>query len=122
MVDVWKKQAETAEKVTAAIAAGPAGGEGGGPAPEMTLPDALRHHGPSLLAVAAVVLVATWPLAHPSVLTGAAVGHPYGDLADHYWGTWWFGGELLAGRCSVFAGPSGTGTQPSAGRSSCRSE
>ena len=39
MVDVWKKQAETAEKVTAAIAAGPAGGEGGGMPPEMTLED-----------------------------------------------------------------------------------
>ena len=38
MVEVWKKQAETAEKVQAAIAAGPAT-EGGAPPPEMSLED-----------------------------------------------------------------------------------
>lgn len=51
---------------------------------------------PYLAAVLAAVIVATWPLV-PS-LAGAAIGHPYGDLVDHYWGTWWFGGELLQGR------------------------
>lgn len=28
----------------------------------------------------------------------AIIGHPYGDLVDHYWGTWWFGEELFSGR------------------------
>ncbi len=40
MVGVWKKQAETAEKVTAAIAAGPGGGA---PDQEMKLEDLEKH-------------------------------------------------------------------------------
>lgn len=43
MVDVWKKQAETAQKVTAAIAANPEGGEGGGGMGEMKLEDLEKH-------------------------------------------------------------------------------
>jgi len=42
MVEVWKKQAETAEKVTAAISAKPAPTEGGA-APEMKLEDLEKH-------------------------------------------------------------------------------
>ena len=42
MVAVWQKQADTAAKVTAAIAAKP-GGEGGAPAPEMKLEDLEKH-------------------------------------------------------------------------------
>jgi len=53
-----------------------------------------RRLSPALLVLAC--LVALWPL--PLVVGSEALGHPYGDLADHYWGTWWFGGELLAGR------------------------
>jgi len=34
----------------------------------------------------------------PGPFAAGALGHPIGDLADHYWGTWWFGGELLQGR------------------------
>lgn len=51
---------------------------------------------PWLLLALGLSLVALWPL--PAVFFTDALGHPYGDLADHYWGTWWFGGELLAGR------------------------
>jgi len=42
MVAVWQKQADTAAKVTAAIAAKP-GGEDGAPAPEMKLEDLEKH-------------------------------------------------------------------------------
>jgi hypothetical protein len=55
--------------------------------------ETLRRHGwpvaVSLLLVAAALA--------PLPLTRAAIGHPYGDMADHYWGTWWFGRTLLAG-------------------------
>lgn len=56
----------------------------------------LRHHVPALLALCALVLVALWPL--PLAPATTVVGHPYGDMPDHLWGTWWFGRELLAGR------------------------
>lgn len=57
----------------------------------------LRRHGPSALLLLVVVGVALWPL--PAALLGGAdaIGHAVGDLADHYWGTWWFGRELLSG-------------------------
>ena len=42
MVDVWKKQAETAEKVTAAIAAAPTE-DGANPMEEMKLEDLEKH-------------------------------------------------------------------------------
>lgn len=58
---------------------------------------ALRAHAPAALALLGAVCVALWPL--PRLLGGdTALGHEVGDLADHYWGTWWFGSELLAGR------------------------
>lgn len=42
MVEVWKKQAETAAKVTEAISAKPSNADGG-PAPEMKLEDLEKH-------------------------------------------------------------------------------
>lgn len=60
----------------------------------------LRAHGPAALALLALVCVALWPL--PALLLrGEALGHETGDLADHYWGTWWFGRELLSGELPV---------------------
>jgi hypothetical protein len=56
----------------------------------------VKRHLPWIAAVLVAVVVATWPLA--VVVGSAAVGHPYGDMADHYWGTWWFGRELLLGK------------------------
>lgn len=58
----------------------------------------LGAHGPAALALLVLVAVALWPL--PALIFGApsALGHEVGDLADHYWGTWWFGHELLSGR------------------------
>jgi hypothetical protein len=54
---------------------------------------ALRTHGPWLLLVVGLCLVGLWPV------TGeGAIGHATGDMADHYWGTWWFGSGLLTGR------------------------
>lgn len=52
-----------------------------------------RHVGP-VLAVVAAVAVALWPLP----LGSRALGHPLSDLADHYQGAWWWGGQILAGR------------------------
>ncbi len=54
----------------------------------------IRRHLPAVALVAAMVALALWPV-FPA---GEALGHRYGDLSDHYWGTWWFGGELLQGR------------------------
>ena len=34
----------------------------------------------------------------PTLLQGGALGHPLSDMPDHYWGSWFFGTELLAGR------------------------
>ncbi len=48
------------------------------------------------LAVALLLLACTLAL-WPGPFASGALGHPVGDLADHYWGTWWFGGELLEG-------------------------
>ncbi len=56
----------------------------------------LRAHGLSALALLVAVGLAFWPL--PTLLGGpVALGHEGSDLADHYWGTWWFGRELLSG-------------------------
>lgn len=55
----------------------------------------MKRHAPYLAALLIGALVATWPLA--AVMGTDAIGHPYGDLADHYWGTWWFGRTLLGG-------------------------
>lgn len=52
----------------------------------------MRHTGPLVLLALVVVAVLA-----PSLGDGA-IGHAYGDMADHYWGTWWFGDRLLAGR------------------------
>lgn len=52
----------------------------------------------SLLMVLAVVGLVLWP----NPLAGGAIGHPLGDLADHYWGTWWFGERLLRGASPLF--------------------
>ncbi|MCP4809415.1 MAG: hypothetical protein GY913_18550 [Proteobacteria bacterium] len=46
-----------------------------------------------LLAVLAVALFVVWPGPFGDEL----IGHPTGDLADHVWGTWWFGSSLLSG-------------------------
>lgn len=54
----------------------------------------MRRHGPALLLLAALAVLVLWPLP----LAGGALGHPGSDLADHYWGAWWWGGEILAGR------------------------
>jgi len=51
-----------------------------------------------LTGLVVLTLLVTWPAEGPGVWTQQAIGHPYGDLADHYWGTWWFGRELLEGR------------------------
>lgn len=58
----------------------------------------LRPHAYALLALLIVVGLALWPL--PLALVGGdvALGHAGGDFADHYWGTWWFGHEILSGR------------------------
>lgn len=57
----------------------------------------LRAHALPALALLGVVLIALWPL--PTLLAGpTALGHPVGDLADHYWGTWWWGHEILSGK------------------------
>jgi hypothetical protein len=53
----------------------------------------VRRHLPCLLLVAVAAGFAIWP----APLLRAPVGHPLSDLADHYWGTWWWGGEVLAG-------------------------
>ena len=59
----------------------------------------LRRHGLALLALLVASGLALWPL--PLLLVspgdGLAIGHSQGDLADHYWGTWWFGDALLSG-------------------------
>lgn len=58
----------------------------------------LRPHLLALAALALGVMIALFPL--PLALAGGdgAIGHSAGDLADHYWGTWWFAQELLSGR------------------------
>jgi hypothetical protein len=51
-----------------------------------------RHFAPVAL-LAAACLIALWP----GPFSDRVLGHDTGDLADHFWGTWWFGGELLQG-------------------------
>lgn len=58
----------------------------------------LRVHGLALAVLLLAIGAALWPLPQLLVQSGEdprAIGHPGGDFADHYWGTWWFGGELL---------------------------
>ncbi len=56
----------------------------------------LRHHAPALGALGGLVVLAIWPM--PLAPATTVVGHPYGDMPDHLWGTWWFGRELSSGR------------------------
>lgn len=49
------------------------------------------------LALAFVVGLTVAPLV-PGLLRGEIPGHPTSDLVDHVQGSWWFGGEVLAGR------------------------
>lgn len=58
----------------------------------------LRPHWPAALGLLVLVCAALWPLPRLLLTATDAVGQEVGDLADHYWGTWWFGGELLRGR------------------------
>lgn len=51
----------------------------------------------SRLASLALVIGMVWLVLWPNPLADGALGHPQGDLADHYWGTWWFGERLLQG-------------------------
>lgn len=57
----------------------------------------LRRHLLGAAVLLAVVLLVLWPLP----ITDGALGHSLSDLADHYWGTWWFGHELLSGRAPL---------------------
>lgn len=63
-----------------------------------------------VVACGAMVLLAVLPLL-PALLRGDVPGHPTSDLVDHAQGSWWFGGELLAGRfpraISGFLAPDG---------------
>ncbi len=54
----------------------------------------MKRHLAALGLLAALCVALLWPLP----LSDAALGHPLSDLADHYWGAWWWGSELLAGR------------------------
>ncbi len=54
----------------------------------------MRAHRLPLLLLLLVCLLVLWPMP----LGGGALGHPLSDLADHYWGAWWWGGELEQGR------------------------
>lgn len=56
----------------------------------------MKAHLPHLALLLLAVGVATWPLL--GELGATAVGHPYGDMADHYWGTWWVARRLLGGQ------------------------
>lgn len=59
----------------------------------MNSPSPATKHLVLVLLLAAACLLALWP----GPFGSEVLGHGIGDLADHYWGTWWFGGELLAG-------------------------
>lgn len=58
------------------------------------MPGRVIRHLPAtaLLGLLSLIVLA------PGLVRGEAVGHPLSDLADHYWGSWWFGLELLSGR------------------------
>lgn len=51
------------------------------------------HLGP-LIGLAALCLLVLLP----TLVQGGALGHPLSDMPDHYWGSWFFGAELLDGR------------------------
>lgn len=54
---------------------------------------------PLVDAIAAALVVAACLLVvWPGPLAAGALGHPTSDMPYHLWGTWWFQGELLAGR------------------------
>ncbi|MCB9758340.1 MAG: hypothetical protein H6739_00730 [Alphaproteobacteria bacterium] len=50
------------------------------------------------LLAATLVAIACLAVTWPGVLADGALGHPTGDLADHYWGAWWVSEGLLQGR------------------------
>ena len=55
-----------------------------------------RHGIPcSLLVVAILAIFCPWDV------QSSAIGHAISDLSDHYWGAWWWGSELLAGRLPI---------------------
>jgi hypothetical protein len=51
----------------------------------------MRHISPVIALLAAIGVVLFWG-------GSGLLGHPIGDMPDHYWGGWWFGEELLSGR------------------------
>lgn len=53
----------------------------------------IRIHTRPLLALVLVCLAVLLP----TFLQGGAMGHPVSDMPDHYWGSWFFGENLLAG-------------------------
>lgn len=56
----------------------------------------IRAHAAPLVLLAVLVAITLWPvIIQPG---GVLIGHAYGDMPDHFWGTWWFGNELLSGR------------------------
>jgi hypothetical protein len=57
----------------------------------------IRPHFRPLLALFGLVLLVLMP----SLLQGGALGHPFSDMPDHYWGSWFFGEELLSGRWPI---------------------
>jgi hypothetical protein len=54
----------------------------------------MKKHLLALLVVVVTILVVLWPLPFGTSI----LGHPLSDAADHFWGDWWWGGEVLAGR------------------------
>jgi len=56
----------------------------------------IRQHLPSAAAILGLAALITWPL--PASLARAPMGHPYGDMPDHLWGSWWFARTLADGR------------------------
>ncbi len=52
--------------------------------------ESMKDHRLQLLLLLAVTVLVLWPCP----LAGGVLGHPLSDLADHYQGAWWWGGEL----------------------------
>jgi len=59
--------------------------------------NSIRPHFRPLLALFALALA----ILLPTFLQGGALGHPISDMPDHYWGSWFFGEELLGGRWPI---------------------
>ena len=59
-----------------------------------SMPASVRPHAAPIVGLFLVVFVVLLP----SLLQGGAIGHPVSDMPDHYWGNWFFGGEILQGR------------------------